>query len=611
VRPLWAELQALVAAGRLPAIDLHFARFVARLDGRDDPHLVLAAVVVSQLAAAGHVCADLRALAGQPIVAIDPPGSPVPVAPALAPWVAALRASSVVGQPGEIRPLVLDDAGRLYLHRLWAAERCVADALRARAAAVPIIDHERLRNDLAAVFPGTSPERPDWQRIAAAVAVLQRFCVIAGGPGTGKTSTVVRVLLLLARQQPSPLRIALAAPTGKAASRLLDAVQTAAAALPSALRAGFEVPAEARTLHRLLGRPPREGELPTSVAADVVVVDEASMVDVSLMARLVRALPADARLILLGDKDQLASVEAGAVLADVCGPTAGCSAASAGQLAPLVGEAVPSAVLDAPAPLQDSIVLLRHSHRFGPNSGIGQLAEAVNGGASEVAQQLLTDAACPDVRWQPTATPRALGEHLGAAVDAYVAFAEAVRTARPPSDVFTQFNAFRVLCAVRHGPFGVVAVNDRISRALAERGLLDPHTTWFPGRPVLVTQNDYAVRVFNGDIGIALLDDAGRLRVCFDAGAGSVRWIAPVRLPEHETVFAMTVHKAQGSEFDAVTIILPPDGGRGLTRELLYTAITRARRQVTLCGAMDVVRATIARRAVRSSGLRATLWGTD
>lgn len=602
---LWQQLDALQAAEALDPIDLQLARLLTRLDGRDDAAVALAAVVVRRAAAAGDVCVDLRQAASQPVVSGDGADVSAPYAPSLDDWMSALRGSPVVGHPGEARPLVLDAVGRLYLHRRWDDERLVAENMRARARAVDGVDRDRLRADLARVFPPATTT-PDWQRVAAVTAVLRQVCVIAGGPGTGKTSTVVRVLALLAGQSAPPLKIELAAPTGKAAARLLDAVRRAATEL--GVLSPEQIPADARTLHRLLGRRPRDGQPTPRLEADVVVVDEASMVDLALMARLLRALSPTARLILLGDKDQLASVEAGAVLADVCGPAAECSPGMASALESILDAPVPAVALAGAPPLQDSIVVLRHSHRFGAGSGIGRLAAAVNAGDANDAMAILLDPGTPDVTWLPAATPAELDVQLAAAVDAYTAFADAVQRRAAPAELFTRFNAARVLCAVRHGPFGVAAINQRLVATLAARGVLAPRGPWFTGRPVLVTQNDYGVRVFNGDVGLALPDDDGRLRVCFEGSDGGQRWIAPVRLPQHETVFAMTVHKAQGSEFDAVTVVLPPEPNRVLTRELLYTALTRARTALRVCGVPAVFADAVSRRAHRASGLRDALW---
>jgi exodeoxyribonuclease V alpha subunit len=599
---LLARLDEFRERGALTDLDVEFARFVARLAGDAPPELVLAAALASRHVDRGHVCVDLARLAGRVVLPgddDDPTAGPPVVAPTMAAWRAVLAASPVVGVD---RPLVLDAAGRLYLERYWRHERALAAALVARAAHEPAVDEARLRADLARLFPATG--RLDWQKVAAATAVLRGLCIVSGGPGTGKTTTVVRVLALLAGQSEQPLRIGLAAPTGKAAARLQEAIRAARATLPvdDAVRA--RIPDETSTIHRLLGARRDatvlryDAEHP--LALDALVVDEASMVDLALMARLVAALPPSARLLLLGDRDQLASVEAGAVLGDVCGPAPGFSPAFRTRLEAIMGVGLPTG-RPSPSRLADCVVLLTESHRFGERSGIGRLALAVNAGASEEAAELLADAGLADVA-------RADGrddELVAAALDGYAGYHERVRTHAEPAAVFEAFRAFRVLCAHRHGPRGVEWLNARIGDALGVQ------QEWYPGRPVLVTQNDHALRLFNGDVGIALPDAEadGRIRVFFEAEEGRLRRVPPLRLPPYETTYAMTIHKSQGSEFGRVLVVLPPQDSRLLTRELLYTAVTRARAGLVVWGDEPVLRAAVGRRLARSSGLREALWG--
>jgi exodeoxyribonuclease V alpha subunit len=510
-----------------------------------------------------------------------------------------LAVSPVAGAGG---PLVLDAAGRLYLRRYFELEQSLATNLRARAAVELPVDETRLRGDVARLFPPRA--EPDWQRVAAVTAVVRGLCVVSGGPGTGKTTMVVRVLALLAGQSSRPLRAGLVAPTGKAAARLQEAIRSARAtlAIDDALRA--RIPDATSTIHRLLGarrdstafRYGPENPLPL----DLVVVDEASMVDLALMARLVAALPAEARLVLLGDRDQLASVEAGAVLGDVCGPAPGFSAAGRARIASLAEVALPAGRPNA-SRLADCVVLLVESHRFGGASGIGRLAAAVNEGATERVAALLDDPTVPDV----TRAEGDTDELVAAALAGHAAYRELVVGGAEPAALFEAFRSFRMLCAHRRGPRGAETLNARITEAL------DPRADWYPGRPVLVTQNDHALRLFNGDVGIALPDAeaGGRLRVVFEGEAGRLRRIPPLRLPPHETTYAMTIHKSQGSEFDRVLIVLPPDDSRLLTRELLYTGITRARSAVAIWGDDLVLGAAVERRLTRSSGLRDSLWG--
>jgi len=610
-----AHLSALRDAGHLSDLDVHLADLMARLAGDDVPALLYAAALASHRTGEGHVCADLAAVAGGPLVA----GAPdAPGTPALAAWTDALRRTAVVGGPDDDAPLVLDLAGRLYLRRYWAYERELARDLIARAAApVGAVDDARLRAAVAAVLPtDVEAPAPDWQRVAAVTAVLRRLCVISGGPGTGKTSTVVRLLGLLAALADGVRpQVALAAPTGKAAARLEEAVRGGLGLLPAALR--HAIPEHASTVHRLVGvhrdSPRVTYGSARPLSADVVVVDEASMVDLALMAKLLRALKPEARLVLLGDKDQLASVEAGAVLGDVCGDAPGFSPAFAARVTGVVGEPVPAGTGGGASPLRDSVVLLRHSRRFTASSGIAQLAAAVNRGDGDGAVSVLASEPA-DVGWMPHAGRRAWRDPLAAAaLDGFAPYLACIRAGAPAGAVLQAFEAFRVLCAHRAGPAGVELANRIVEDALAARRLIRPAGAsgpWYVGRPVMVTRNDHVLRIYNGDVGIVLPDprDGERVAVAFPGSDGAERLVSPARLPSHETVYAMTVHKSQGSEFDRVLLLLPPEASRVVTRELLYTGITRARRRVDLWGSEPVVRAGVAARVERSSGLRDALW---
>ncbi len=606
-------LAALRDAGHVSDLDVHLADVLARLARDGGPALLWAAALVSQRTGDGHVCADLAAAAGRPLV---DGVAEAPVMPDLASWMAALRATAVVGGPDDDAPLVLDPQGRLYLRRYWSYERELAADLAARAAEPAAgVDDERLAAAVAAVLPPDGDAAaPDWQRVAAVTAVLRRLCIISGGPGTGKTSTAVRFLgLLAAAGGGAPLAVDLAAPTGKAAARLEEAVRAGRAALPVPLRDA--VPERASTVHRLLGVRPNSTrtryDRDHPLRADVVVVDEASMVDLALMAKLVRALRPAARLVLLGDRDQLASVEAGAVLGDVCGDAPGFSPAFADRVSALLGEPVPAGTRGGGSPLGDSVVLLRHSRRFAPDSGIARLAAAVNRGDGDAACAVLA-AARADVAWrQPAAAAGFRAQLAAAAVDGFAPYIERIRSGAPPAARFDAFAGFRILCPHRAGASGVERLNRRVEEALAARGLIRPASPWYVGRPVMVTRNDHVLRLYNGDVGLVVPDpdDGSRTAVAFPSADVGERRVSPARLPAHETVYAMTVHKSQGSEFDRVLLLLPPEPSRVVTRELLYTAITRARSRVEVWGAEGVVRAGVAARVERSSGLRVALWG--
>lgn len=597
-------------ADALPAsapLGRQFAAYLCRLANEPDPAVNWAARLACQAVAEGQVCLRLADWAGADVL---PEAGAVPSAlPPLDDWLKRLGRSPLVGRPGDFKPLILDAGNRLYLARYWNYERKLAERLLdlARQPAAHI-DPAHLRAGLDRLFAHNT-ELPDLQKQAAAVAVLRRFCVISGGPGTGKTSTVVRILAALQDQAgEKPLRIALSAPTGKAAARLQNSIRDQKAKLdvPPALRDA--IPDTASTLHRLLGARPesvyfrhdRDNPLPI----DVAVVDEASMIDLALMAKLADALPSHARLILLGDKDQLAAVEAGSVFGDLCA-SAGYSPDFAEKLAAVCGFPVSGVDLFAPL-MSDCVALLTRSHRFRDESGIGALARLVNEGKAKQALELLGQGTYADLAFtrERGRQVQDLAERMQAGYRAYFA---AVDSGAEPQAVLRAFDAFRVLTAHREGGRGARGVNRQFEERLWAERRLWPGTRWYAGRPVIVTRNDYNLRLFNGDIGVALFQGK-ELRVYFEDADGQVRGFAPGRLPEHETVYAMTVHKSQGSEFDEVLLLLPEAESPVLDRPLVYTAITRARHKADIRGTAPVLEAAIKRPPVRSSGLGERLW---
>jgi exodeoxyribonuclease V alpha subunit len=577
----------------------------------------LAAALASNATQSGNVCVDLESIAGKPLPEQEGPTGESRRLPDLSEWVNVLKQSTVVGEPGDFRPLVLDYEARLYLYRYWKYEQRVADLLKMLAASdLDEVDAVVLKAGLSSLFPSKGAEELDWQRVAAITAVLRRFSLVTGGPGTGKTSTVLRILgLLLAQPGHKRLRIALAAPTGKAAARLKEAVRQSKDTLEVSPDLAARIPEEAFTLHRLLGFMPgsrlfrynRENPLPF----EMIVVDEASMVDLPLMAKLLEAVPLGARLLLLGDRDQLASVEPGAVFGDICNvaEAAGWSAAFRERLKPYL-PAVPASSTNRDGPLRDSMTVLQQSYRFGAESGIGHLSRRIQAGDRDGALQLLNARNFPDVVWEEAATPAVVESRLERWV--LEAYAGCLRAASP-AEAFTLFARSRILCAVRQGPFGVGFINQTAEDALARKGLVRSRDGWYPGRPVMINRNDYQVKLFNGDIGIAWEEPKraqsgpATLGVMFPSESGEMRRILPSRLPEHETVFAMTVHKAQGSEFDHVLLILPDQASAVLTREMLYTAVTRARKCVEIWARRETIEASIEKRVTRHSGLREAL----
>lgn len=604
-----ARLKQLRLRGVLEPLDLHFALTLARLAPGTPESVLLAAALASRAVQQGHVCADLPSLAGT--LLLDGEGQPCePRLPALDEWLATLQASPLVadGVEGRApRPLVLDARGRLYLYRYARYQQRLIESLRSRAHVIEDVDLECLRDGLGRLFPASSGA--DEQRRAAAVAVLRRLTIISGGPGTGKTHTVARILALLheqrrARQGP-PLRVKALAPTGKAAQRLVESMTAAVGGLACAdeVRRATLVPAS--TIHRALGFQPRtptrfRHDAESPLPADVVLVDEASMVDLALMAKLTQAVSPHARLILLGDKDQLASVEAGSILADIHG--GGVRPVSVPMAEALRAVGLREVEAGAPHPgLGDGCLQLSRSRRYAETSGIGALARAVNAGDGAAALAALASAT--DLRLAPPVTG---GIEADLKRDVLRAFSQL--RAASPADRLALLARFKILCAHRRGLTGAETVNAQVEALLAAEGVVDLDGPWYDGRPILITANDPDLELFNGDVGVVCREGNAVPLAHFPTSSGQTRTLAPARLPPHETVFAMTVHKSQGSEFEHVALLLPEKPSAVLTRELIYTAVTRAKVRVDVYGSAEVLGDGVARRVQRASGLGDALW---
>ncbi len=617
------------AAGVLNAADVHVALRFGRFDPEADERVLLAAALAVRAPRLGHVHVDLATVRHTATVDVDVPvdlqALPWPDTPE---WVVALLASPLVanGEDGpEDRPLRLIGSW-LYLDRYWREERQVAADLAVRAEhSFEGIDVPVLRAGLDRLFPDNGSE----QRLAAAVAVLRPLTVVAGGPGTGKTTTVARILALLDEQAqavgaPPPL-VALTAPTGKAAARLEEAVHQEAAGLDVAddLRARL-LATKASTLHRLLGWQPgnrsrfrhhRGNRLPH----DVVVVDETSMVSLSQMAKLVEAVRPDARLVLVGDPQQLASVEAGAVLGDIVGPAAdqllmrpAARAALAEAAGEVLGDDRQSAATGdkaTTAAIGDGIVVLRRVHRFG--GGIATVADAVRRGDADATIAALS-AGSDNVSWIPVDLAEPTAATLGPVREAAVAAGKAIGESARAGEGRAALEAlagFRMLCAHRRGPYGVATWSAQVEAWLAAAAPgFAAGGAWYVGRPLLITENDYTLGLYNGDTGVVVATPGDRRAAVFER-RGQILEFSPARLSAVETVHVMTIHKSQGSQFDTVAVLLPDPDSPILTRELLYTAVTRARHRLLLAGTEEAIRAAVTRPVARSSGLRRWVWG--
>lgn len=685
----------------LRPLDVGFARLIRSLsEGQGEtpaPLLLLLAALTSHQVGRGHVCIDLGQLLqdADATLALPPedsttvmPAADMAAAPSprdimarlsLSDCLTTINNSCAVSDGLLTTPLVLND-NRLYLRRFWRYEQRIAEGIHRRLALSSALADTgstattTLSQALTILFGHQS--EVDYQQLACALAARNRFAVITGGPGTGKTTTVVKLLAALQavagtaanRADGRKYRIRLAAPTGKAAARLNESIGGAVSKLPLEQLPGQvsldDIPTRVTTLHRLLGSRPDTRQFrhhrDNPLLVDILVIDEASMVDVDLMASVFEALPASAQLILLGDKDQLASVDAGAVLGELCQRAADAhyTPATADWLNAVTGTTLPSKLQDPDGQVADqAVAMLRKSFRFDEYSGIGQLAEAVNTNHLDSAMlAACRDGRFNDVIWLNGGSRRPdrdetlalVANHaIGGSPEAFQNRGEG-RTSQqgvlaPPvgyrhyltllrnhdltadssrehwdqlaRSLLDAFADFQILCALRKGPWGVEGINELVTQHLLSHRLIDGGKTWYSGRPVLVTGNDYNLGLMNGDIGITIevpwdRDSEGQPkatpRVAFPAsdGTDTIRWISPSRLQQVETVFAMTVHKSQGSEFNHTCLVLPDRLSPVMTRELIYTGITRARNWFSLItGDAGVFRDSVQQQVVRASGL--------
>lgn len=608
-----ALLEELLNSGAIAEIDFYFGRLLGEKAKSAAFETALAAALVSRSRNEGHTCLDLGAWGGTTFRLSERPPLMLPEP---YPWRDALLQSGVVSGPDGTAPLILSNF-RLYLRRYWEYERRLIAAVKTMTTTKVTIPFERLRWALSLMFPEQVQGDPHGQILAAFAATRRRLCIVTGAPGTGKTHTVIRILAVLALCYPQTCRrIVMAAPTGKAADRLRKAVSEKWGDLPLPSDVAAVIPRETFTLHRLLGAVPHSSRprfrADNPLRADVVVIDEASMVDLALFSRLVQALEMNTHLIVLGDKDQLASVEAGAVLGDLCntGGDLSHSETFRRDFRMVTGREIPGAASEGPGvELGDCIVELTENYRFPGSGGIAQASRLINEGQGEEALRLMRGKTWEDVAWEDLPTP----EGLGAAMEPWVIdhYGPLVKM-RNPEEALVALEGGRILGVFREGPFGVRRLNSLVAEILYRRGLLRPtFPPWYHGRPVMITENDYTLGLFNGNLGLAIMGEhhGGKLRVFFPGEADTLRSFLPLGLPRHETAYAITVHKSQGSEFDDVLIILPDEDHPLLTRELIYTALTRAKKRCLILGRAQVFCEAVAKRIRRASGLREGLWG--
>ncbi|MBU3001783.1 exodeoxyribonuclease V subunit alpha [Paraglaciecola arctica] len=646
-------LQQLLKMAKIRAIDLAFADFIygeeAALAAPERDCLTILAAYVSAQSGAQHTCIDLKAI-GQPFLGIY-------VFPELKMMENSIEKSQsyvnvatnlVKLDKQQVKPLIIQN-GKLYLQRYWQYESQLAAIIREKSAKRIELELPKAQQLLLSLFDTPKKHQEivnqtpslDWQKIAVCIAASQSLSFITGGPGTGKTTTVTKLLALLqglATAQGSAvktksLNIQLVAPTGKAAARLTESISAAKLKLPPALQ--INLPEQCQTIHRLLGARPQSPYFKANanhpLHLDVLVLDEASMVDLPLMAKLFEALPNHAQVILLGDQDQLASVETGSVLSDICAASFHIDneEATLGKYSEMMQQQLSNLISVAPlsstettiadakqhSVIRDNVVKLVKSHRFKDNSGIGQLAKTIKAGQVAQCFELLNNEMLTDIHWyQPTQTTQqtvaneVLKELIVNLLPIYQQYTQAVHQGEI-KQAFNYLNQQQVLCAQKSGFWGVNQLNALIENDLHKQGLIDNSRDFYIGRPVMLSKNDHQLKLFNGDIGIVMPDpdNSALTKVWFVTPEGDVRGLLPSRLPSLETLYAMTIHKSQGSEFEAVYLCLPPitanNQGRGLNRELVYTGLTRAKKLFSLYGESKALSLSVGQQCLRGSGL--------
>lgn len=605
-------------------IDIQFTGLIERLSGdTSSDELRLAVLLANHVTLNNkHTCLDLNQTCQTPLLELfpdRPPNTPADSidvkTPEINRWTEAVKRSAAVGTEGDYKPLVLDAQNRLYLYRYWMYENELIRAIKRKTeSAPPAIDERKLKDGLSRLFV-KSVSGPDWQKIAAFMALTRRFSLISGGPGTGKTHTVTSILALFLEQNPE-LQISVCAPTGKAAARIQESITQSVLRLQTKSCLLERIPESANTIHRLLGSrrgsPHFRHNANNKLTSDLIIVDEASMISLALMSRLFQAIRDDAVVILLGDRNQLSSVEAGAVLGDLCDAAqpATFSRKFAESCYAVTGEKIPEEQIrerkDADDPLVDSVLELQYSYRFEKAPVIGTIASDVNRGDGEGLLRSIEADREKTVTLTHLPPPERLKPFLKQVLED---FYRTLVTAKALPDAFSAFEKHRILCSHRSGRYGVTHINALMEEILQEEDLSLKPGKFYRGRPVIIKQNDYNLKLYNGDTGLVWEDEQGRLKVYFPDRESRFHTCSPARLPRHETAYAMTIHESQGSEFDHVMLILPPVSSPIFTRELLYTGITRARKSIDLRCDENTLKQAVKNRVARFSGLKSKLTG--
>ena len=520
-----------------------------------------------------------------------------------------LENNDVIGRPGEMKPLIFEN-GLFYLNRFYQYELTIADFIKER-----VLDYDdiaNMKNEINELFPEYFIEKQiNWQKIAAILALRSKFSIISGGPGTGKTTTVGKILTLMLKKNPE-LIIKMVAPTGKAADRLNESIKAFKQTDGKNIKSDIldAIPETAETIHRFIGinsyKPKYDKYSPAPI--DLLVIDEASMVSLPLFAKTFEALPEDCRVILLGDKDQLMAVENGNVLKDITDTEILNSFSSefAECVAFLTDNKIKVDTANTSALIEDAAIQLEYSWRFKDSSGIGNLSKAVNAADQHTPPENLLDLfeKYDDINLLPVCTEKAITEFIVSFCNHNLADYKKALSAGDIAQILDSLAKFRVLCAVNEGPYGVNEINQLIEKTLFKR---KDSNSFYHGRPILITVNDYKLNLMNGDVGIIIQDGQGELKAFFPAGDGSFREFSPASLGDHRTAFSISIHKSQGSEFDNVFIILPAEKNKILTKELIYTAITRAKKQCTIISSPEIFYQSAIPRMLRQSGLKSKI----